>query len=91
MCGVGAGAGPSFPERSGINDFVSELILSNNLSYNLHSFVWKSVHLEKSSSLKIAYAECKMIFPYVWCIKQYSLFLYLMNIINLEHGTSLLV
>jgi len=84
------GAGPSFPEGSGIDDFVSELILSNNLSYNLHSFVWESVHLEKSSSSKMAYAEWKMIFPYIWCIKQYSLFLCPMNIINSEHGTSLL-
>ena len=69
MCGVGARAGPSFLEGSGIDDFVSELILSNNLSYNLHSFVWESVHLEKSSSSKMAYAEWKITFPYVWCIK----------------------
>ena len=31
-------AGPSFPEESDTNNSVSELVLFNNLSYNLHSF-----------------------------------------------------
>ena len=39
VCGIGTRAGPSFPEELGANNSVSELILSNNLSYNLHSFV----------------------------------------------------
>jgi len=32
-------AGPSFPEVSGTDDSVSGLILFNNLSYNLYSFI----------------------------------------------------
>jgi len=39
VCEVDTGAGLSFLEESGTNNFVSELILSNNLSYNLCSFV----------------------------------------------------
>jgi len=46
------GAGPSFSEGSDTNNFVSGLILSNNISYNLHSFAWESVHLEKNLSSK---------------------------------------
>ena len=36
---MGTGAGPSFPERLGADNSISKLILSNNLSYNLHSFM----------------------------------------------------
>ena len=39
MCRVGTGAGPSFPKGSSADSSVSRLILSNNLSYNLYSFV----------------------------------------------------
>ena len=39
MCKVDTGADLSFPKESGTNDFVSRLILSNNLLYNLCSFV----------------------------------------------------
>jgi len=36
---MGTGAGPSFSEGLGTDDSVSRLILSNNLLYNLCSFV----------------------------------------------------
>jgi len=39
VCGMGTRAGPSFPEELGTDDSVSRLVLSNNLSYSLHSFV----------------------------------------------------
>ena len=39
VCGMDTGAGLSFPERSDTNNSVSKLVLSNNLSYNLYSFV----------------------------------------------------
>ena len=54
---MGTGAGPSFLEGLGTDDSVSRLILSNNLLYNLCSFVWKSVYLRKGSSLKIVCVE----------------------------------
>jgi len=38
MYRLDTGVGLSFPEGSGTDNFVSGLILSNNLSYNLHSF-----------------------------------------------------
>jgi len=69
MCGMDTRVGPSFLEKLDTNNFVFELILSNNLLYNLYSFTWKLVYLGKSSSSKIACVEWKMIFPYVWCIK----------------------
>ena len=75
MCGVGNGACLSFPEESDTDDSIFELILFNNLSYNLHSFVWESVYLGKSPSSKMACVEQKMIFPCIWHIKQYSLFI----------------
>ena len=65
MYGIDTGASPSFPEESDTDDSISRLILSNNLLYNLHSFAWELVHLEKISSLKIAYIEQKMIFSCV--------------------------
>ena len=89
MCKIGTRVGPLFPKELGTNNSVSGLVLSNNLLYNLCSFAWESVHLEKSSSLKIICVEQKMIFPYIWHIKRYPLSLYLMNIINLECGMSL--
>jgi len=39
MCRMGTGAGPSFPEGLDADNFISELILSTNLSYNLHYFI----------------------------------------------------
>ena len=50
-------ADPSLLEGSGTNNSVSELILSNNLLYNLHFFVQESVYLRKNSLLKIACVE----------------------------------
>jgi len=38
MYGIGTRAGLSFLEELDTDNFVSELILSNNLLYNLHSF-----------------------------------------------------
>jgi len=52
-------------EGPSTDDFVSGLILSNNLSYNLCSFTWESVHLEKNFLSNIAYLEWKIIFPYI--------------------------
>jgi len=69
MCQMDIGAGPSFPEELGANNPVSGLILSSNLLYNLCSFAWESVHLEKSFSSKIACVEWKMIFLCIWHIK----------------------
>jgi len=39
------------------NNFVSGLILFNNLLYNLHFSIWESVHLEKNSWSNIACVE----------------------------------
>ena len=39
MCRIGTGKGLSFPKELSTDDSVSGLILSNNLSYNLYSFV----------------------------------------------------
>ena len=50
MCGMGTGADLSFSEELGVNNSVSRLVLSNNLLYNLCSFVWELVYLEKSHS-----------------------------------------
>jgi len=47
MCRMGTGAGLSFPERLGTDNSISELILFNNLLYNLYFFKWESVHLKK--------------------------------------------
>ena len=69
VCKIGTRVGPSFPEELGTNDSVSGLVLSNNLSYNLCSFAWELVHLEKISSSKITCVEQKIIFPCIWHIK----------------------
>jgi len=53
VCGIGTGAGLSFSKELDTDDSVSGLILSNNLSYNLYSFVWKSVYLGKIFLLNI--------------------------------------
>jgi len=90
MCGIGTGASPSFSEELDINDSVSGLVLSNNSLYNLHYFAWELVHLEESSSSKMACIEWKMVFLCICCMKQYLLSSYLMNIINSECGASLL-
>jgi len=63
MCRIGTGASLSFLEGPDTDNSVFELILSNNLLYNLYSFKWELVHLGKFSSSKIAYIEWKMIFP----------------------------
>jgi len=39
VCGMGTRAGLSFPEKLDTNNFVSRLVLSNNLLYNLYSLV----------------------------------------------------
>ena len=61
MCGVGAGAGSSFPKELGVNNSVSGLILSNNLLYNLCFFVCELVHLEKSFSSKMVLLQLKLL------------------------------
>jgi len=62
VCRMGTRAGLSFPEELCANNSVSGLVLSNNLLYNLYSFAWELVHLEKSSLSKMACVEWKMIF-----------------------------
>jgi len=39
MCEIGIEIGLSLLKDSNTDDFVSELILSNNLLYNLYSFI----------------------------------------------------
>ena len=63
MYRIGTGAGPSFTKELDTNDSISELILSNNLLYNLHFFTWELVHLGKSFLSKMICVEQKMIFP----------------------------
>jgi len=65
ICGINIGAGSSFLEESDTGNSISRLILSNNLLYNLYSFVWELVHLRKSLLSKMVYVELKMIFPSV--------------------------
>ena len=57
MCRISTGAGPSSSEELGANNSVSRLVLSNHSLYNLHSFTWELVYLEKSPLLKMAYIE----------------------------------
>jgi len=38
MCRIDTGPGLFFPKGSGINNFVSKLILFSNLLYDFHSF-----------------------------------------------------
>ena len=47
MCEIDTGAGSSFSEGLDNDNSISELILSNNLSYSLCSFKKKLVYLEK--------------------------------------------
>ena len=54
---MGIKAGLFFLKESDIDNFVSGLILPNNLSYNLCSFKRESVYLEKSFSSKMAYMK----------------------------------
>ena len=68
MYKIDTGASLSFLERLGTDDSVSRINLSNNLLYNLYSFAQESVHLEKSSSLKILCVEQKITFPYIYII-----------------------
>ena len=42
--GMGTRADLYFPKALDTNDSVSELVLSNNLLYNLCSFAWKLVY-----------------------------------------------
>jgi len=67
--GMGTRTGPSFLEGLGTDNFVSRLILSNNLLYNLCYFQWESLYLEKSSLSKMVYIEQRIIFPCIWHIK----------------------
>ena len=57
VCEMSTRADPSFPEELGTNNFIFELVLSNSLSYNLHSFAYELVYLEKSSLSKLACVE----------------------------------
>ena len=72
---MGTGAGPSFSEGLGTDDSVSRLILSNNLLYNLCSFVQKSVYLRKGSLLKMVCVEQKIILSCTWHIKEITIIL----------------
>ena len=65
VCRMGTRTDLSFSEELDINNSVSRLVLSNNSSYNLHSFVWKLVCLGKGLLSKMAYIEQKMVFPCV--------------------------
>jgi len=65
MCRIGTGAGPSFPEKLGVNNSIFGLVLSNNSSYNLYSFVWELVYLGKIFLSKIVCMEWKMVFSCV--------------------------
>ena len=87
---MGTRASLSFSEELSTNSSVSELVLFNNLLYNLHFFAWELVYLGKGPLLKIACIEQKMVFPYICYIKQYLLSSYLMSIINSECSASLL-
>ena len=51
--GIGTRAGPSFSEGPSTNNSIFRLILSNNLLYNLCSFVQKLVYLGKNFLLYI--------------------------------------
>jgi len=62
VCGMGTEAGLSFSEESDVNNSISELVLPNNLSYNL--CIGVSV-FRKSLSSKMACVEQKMISPCV--------------------------
>ena len=62
MCEIGTRAGPYFPEELDANNYVSRLISSNDLLYNLCSFAWELVYLGKSLLSKLACVEWKMIF-----------------------------
>ena len=65
VCRMGTRTGPSFPEELDTNNSVSKLVLSNNSSYNLHSFAWELVYLGKGLLSKMAYVEQKMVFSCV--------------------------
>jgi len=62
VCGIDTGLGSSLSKGLDTNNFVSRLILSNNLSYNIYSFAWELVYLGKNSSLKMVCVEQKMAF-----------------------------
>ena len=57
MCVINNRASPSFPEELDTDDSISRLILSNNLLYNLYSFIWESIYLGNFFSSKIVYVE----------------------------------
>ena len=61
VCGMGIGVGLSFPEGSGINNYISGLILFNNLC----SFKRELVYLENSFLSKMICVKWKMSFPCV--------------------------
>ncbi len=54
---IGTRASLSFPEGLDTDNSISGLILSNNLLYNLYSFVWESVYLKKSFLSKMECVE----------------------------------
>ena len=58
-------AGLSLPEGLDTDNFISKLIWSNDLLYNLYSFVQESVHLGKNFLSKMVCIEWKITFPYV--------------------------
>ena len=62
-------AGLSLLKGLDTDNSIFELILFNNLSYNLYSFTQDLVYLEKNFLSKIVCVEQKIIFPCIWYIK----------------------
>ena len=67
MCEIGTRAGPYFPEELDANNYVSRLISSNDLLYNLCSCMGVSV-FRKKSLIKIS-----------MCGVENDIFLYMMH------------
>jgi len=65
VCKIDYRAGLSSPEGLDTDNSISKLIWSNDLLYNLYSFVQKPVYLGKNFLLKMVCIEWKITFPYV--------------------------
>ena len=62
-------AGLSLLKGLDTDNSIFELILFNNLLYNLYSFTQDLVYLGKNFLSKIVCVEQKIIFPCIWYIK----------------------
>ena len=67
--GMDTEAGLSSLKGLDTNNSISQLILFNNLLYNLYSFTQDFVYLGKNFLSKIVCVEQKIIFSCVWYIK----------------------